>query len=183
MSDSGLLTIRTAASDDAPATLALFRAVVEDGAYTAREPSEFGLTEAEEPEYVEEDREAPGNLCLVATEDGEVVGMVRASAEPYRRTRHFADLDSPWVDASHRRRGVAGRLLSTLVSWAREHTDIEKLGLYVFSTNEGAIRLCEKHGFTVEGRYPRDIKFGDGSYADTVAMGLLVEERVPGTPA
>ncbi|HEV2093828.1 MAG TPA: hypothetical protein VGR18_11750 [Rubrobacter sp.] len=31
--------------------------------------------------------------------------------------------------------------------------------------------------FAVEGRYPRDIRFEDGGYAGTVAMGLLVKDR------
>ncbi len=178
MRGGGSVTIRTATADDAPATLALFRSVVEEGAYTVREPSEVTLTEAEERECIEDDREAPGNLCLVATEnDGTVVGMVRAAAEPHRRTRHFADVDSLWVDAGHRRRGVGERLLSALISWAQNHPEIEKLGLFVFSTNGAAIRLYERHGFAVEGRYPRDIKFGDGGYADTVAMGLPVKDR------
>ena len=172
-----------AVPDDAPETLALLRSVVEEGSYTVREPSEVNLTEVEEREYIGKDREAPGNLCLVATAGGAVVGTVRASAEPYRRVRHFADIDSLWVGLSHRRRGVADLLVSSLVSWARDHPEIEKLGLYVFSTNGGAIHLYEKHGFVVEGRYPRDIKFGDDDYTDTVAMGLLVKGRVPGPPA
>ncbi len=178
MRDGGTLTVRTATADDAPATLALLRSVVEEGSYTLREAAELTTTEDEERDHIEEDRAAPGALCLVAAEeDGTVVGTVRASAGTYRRTRHFADIGSLWVDAIRRRQGVARGLLSALVSWARDHPEIEKLGLFVFSTNEAAIRLYARHGFLVEGRYPRDIKFGDGSYADTVAMGLMVKER------
>jgi RimJ/RimL family protein N-acetyltransferase len=70
---------------------------------------------------------------------------------------------------------VARRLLAALISWAKVRPEIEKLGLFVFSTNEAAIHMCQEHGFVVEGRYPRDIKFEDGTYADTVAMGLLVK--------
>ena len=177
MRDGGTLTVRTATAYDAPATLALLRPVVGEGSYTLREASELTTTEDEERDHIEEDRAAPGTLCLVAEEDGTVVGTVRASAGTYRRTRHFADIGSLWVDASRRRRGVARGLLSALISWARDHPEIEKLGLFVFSTNEAAIRLYGRRGFLVEARYPRDIKFGDGSYADTVAMGLMVKER------
>ncbi len=153
------------------------RPVVEAGLYTVREPPEFDLVEAEEREYIEGDRQAPGNLCLVATMDGGVVGTVRASAGPYRRVRHFADIDSLWVAASRRHRGVAGLLLSAVISWARHHPEIEKLGLFVFSTNKGAIHLYERHGFVAEGPDPGDIKFGDADCADTVAMGLMVKGR------
>jgi len=72
---------------------------------------------------------------------------------------------------------AAWRLLAALISWARANPEIENLGLYVFSTNEAAIRLYQAHGFAVEGRYPRDMKFEDGSYAGTVAMGPLLEPR------
>jgi RimJ/RimL family protein N-acetyltransferase len=150
---------------------------VDESLYTVREPSEFGVTEDGERGYMEEDRVAPGNLRLVATEgDDAGVGMVRASAGPYRRTGHFADIDPLWVNASWRL-AVAGGLLSALVSRARDHAEIERLGLPVFSTSEAAIRLYRRHGFAVEGRYPRDIKLADGTCADTVAMGLMFKER------
>jgi RimJ/RimL family protein N-acetyltransferase len=64
-----------------------------------------------------------------------------------------------------------------LTSWARHHPGIEKLGLYVFSTNAAAISIYQRHGFVIEGRYPRDMKLEDGGYVDTVAMGLLVKPR------
>ena len=113
--------IRTATTHDAPATLALFRSVVEEGRYTVQEPSEVTITEDEEREYIEADRKAPGHLCLVATVGGVVVGMLRAQAESYRRTRHFADIDSMWVHASWRRRGLARHLLAELIAWAQGH--------------------------------------------------------------
>lgn len=177
LSDGTPAIIRTATTHDAPATLALFRSVVEEGRYTVQEPSEVTITEDEEREYIEADRKAPGHLCLVATVGGVVVGMLRAQAESYRRTRHFADIDSMWVHASWWRRGLGRHLLAELIAWAQGHPEIEKLGLYVFSTNTAAIRLYQEHGFVVEGKYPRDMKFGDGSYVDTVAMGLLVKAR------
>ena len=181
--DATPLTVRTAAAHDAPGTLDLFRSVLKEGSYTVQTPSEVTLTDDDERGSIEAARGGPGRLFLVAVVDGEVVGMVRAGAGTNQRTRHFADVDSLWVRASFRRRGVAGLLLSALVSWAREHPEIEKLGLFVFSTNAAAIHLYGRYGFAIEGRYPRDIKFEDGTYADTVAMGLLVKERISGPPA
>ena len=37
--------------------------------------------------------------------------------------------------------------------------------------------LAPSRSVVERGRYPGGIKFGDGGYADTVAMGLVVEER------
>jgi ribosomal protein S18 acetylase RimI-like enzyme len=115
-SDGTLLTIQTATADHAPATLALFRSVVDEGRFTVAEPFEVTTTEAEERERIEADRGNPGNLCLVATAEGAVVGMVRAQAEPYRRPHHFADIDSMWVHAPWWGRGVATLLLDALIS-------------------------------------------------------------------
>lgn len=67
-----------------------------------------------------------------------------------------------------------GRLLATLIAWARAHLEIEKLGLYVFSTNEDAVRLYQKPGFLIEAETREPLQFEDDSYADTVAMGLLL---------
>ncbi len=183
LSDGTPVAIRTADARDAAETLGLFRSVLEEGRYTVQTPSEVKITEEEERGFIQADRDDPGRLCLVAEAGGAVVGTVRAEAEPYRRTWHFADVQALWVHASRRRRGVAGRLLAALIAWARAHPEIEKLGLYVFSTNEAAIRLYQEHGFVIEGRYPRDIKFEDGSYADTVAMGLLAKPRPAQAPA
>jgi RimJ/RimL family protein N-acetyltransferase len=36
---------------------------------------------------------------------------------------------------------VARRLLAALISWAKVRPEIEKLGLFVFSTNEAAIHM------------------------------------------
>ncbi|MBD1842632.1 GNAT family N-acetyltransferase [Cyanobacteria bacterium FACHB-63] len=44
-----------------------------------------------------------------------------------------------------------------MLKWAKGHPVLEKLGLFVFSTNTRAIRFYEKHGFIIEGRYSRDL--------------------------
>ncbi|HZA44576.1 MAG TPA: N-acetyltransferase [Rubrobacter sp.] len=79
-----------------------------------------------------------------------MVGTVQAEEEPYRRTRHSVGVEALWVHGSWRRRGVTGRLLATLIAWAQAHLEVEKLGLYVFSTNEAAVRLYQKPGFLIE---------------------------------
>ncbi|MBD1842631.1 hypothetical protein H6F89_04240 [Cyanobacteria bacterium FACHB-63] len=87
---------------DATATLGLFRSIVEEGVYTLAEPEELTATVEDEREAIGKDQEHPGNLCLVAEVDGEVVGMIRVESGRYRRTQHFADIDSMWVDANCR---------------------------------------------------------------------------------
>ncbi|MGD1862596.1 MAG: GNAT family N-acetyltransferase [Leptolyngbyaceae cyanobacterium] len=175
LADGIPVTIRSATVADAASTLALFRSVVEEGAYTLAEPVEFAQTLADEQAAIADDLDHPGQLCLVATVDGVVVGMVRATAGCYRRTQHFADIDSMWVAPPWRGRGIAQGLMDALIAWAEQHEHLEKLGLFVFSTNQRAIRFYEKQGFVIEGRYARDMKLSDREYVDTIAMGKLLK--------
>ncbi|MEM9119402.1 MAG: GNAT family N-acetyltransferase [Cyanobacteria bacterium P01_F01_bin.56] len=177
LADGTPVTLRSAAVTDAEATLALFRSIVEEGQYTLAEPAELTQTLAAEQAAIAADQDAPSDLCLVATVDEQVVGMVRATAGSYRRTQHFADIDSMWVAQSWRGRGVAHALMKTLITWAEQHEHLEKLGLFVFSSNRRAIRFYEKHGFIIEGRYARDMKLSDREYVDTIAMGQLIKPR------
>jgi RimJ/RimL family protein N-acetyltransferase len=177
LADGTKVIIRSAALKDATATLNLFRSIVEEGFYTLAEPTELTTTVEDEQAAIAKDQECPGNLCLVTEVDGEIVGMIRAESGSYRRTRHFADIDSMWVNASWRGRGISNLLMISLLKWAKQHSVLEKLGLFVFSTNTRAIKFYEKHGFVIEGKYSRDMKFSEGNYVDTVAMGQLIKLR------
>ena len=72
---------------------------------------------------------------------------------------------------SHWGMGVGTALLRVLVEQAKT-TALEQLELEVVSTNERAIRLYERFGFTEFARHPRKLKYRDGSYADMVLMML-----------
>src|SRR5687768_10085453 len=175
--DGTPVVLRAARPGDAASTLGLFRTVVEEGLYTLSEPDEVTATEADERRAIAADGAHPGRLRLVAEVEGQVAGTIRAEAGRFRRTRHFAEIDSFWVHPRWRRCGIGDLLLGALIRWAEGHPELEKLGLFVFSTNAAAISLYEKHGFVVEGRYPRDMKLGEGEYVDTVAMGRMVKGR------
>ncbi|HEY9763943.1 MAG TPA: GNAT family N-acetyltransferase [Trichocoleus sp.] len=177
LADGTKVTIRSAAPEDAAATLNLFRSIVEEGLYTLAELTELTTTVEDEQAVIAKDQECSGNLCLVAEVDSGIVGMIRAESGSYRRTLHFADIDSMWVDANWRGRGISNVLIISLLNWARQHPILEKLGLFVFSTNTRAIKFYEKHGFVIEGRYSRDMKLSENNYVDTVAMGQLIKPR------
>ncbi|MEB3160428.1 MAG: GNAT family N-acetyltransferase [Synechocystis sp.] len=52
-----------------------------------------------------------------------------------------------YVDPNHRRRGIASALLNQAQQWGQQRGD-QRLGLQVFTHNQGAIALYEKLGFT-----------------------------------
>jgi L-amino acid N-acyltransferase YncA len=165
------VTIRAAQPEDAPNTLALYQAVIEEGRFTLLLPDEMSRTVDKEQKAIAAELDAPGCLRLVAEAEGNIVGTARVQAGALSRTAHFGEVDNVWVQHSWRRKGIGKRLMQSMIKWAEGNKQIEKLGLFVFSTSEAAIRLYESLGFVVEGRAPGDIKFGPNDYADTVIMG------------
>lgn len=163
--------IRSAVAGDAQGTLSLYQSVIEEGRFTLVESDELERDEAQEGKAIQSELDHPGSLRLVAILDDAVVGMLRVRAGDIKRTAHFGDVDSVWVHHQCRGQGIGGALMQVLLDWAESNPKIEKLGLFVFSTSEGAIRLYQRYGFQIEGRAAHDIKFGPGDYADTVIMG------------
>lgn len=166
--------IRTASEKDAAAILNLYRSVIIEGRYTMLLIEEMQRTEEEERKAIADEIKRSGCLRVVAEADGQIVGMARVKAGGLKRTAHFGNVDSVWVLSEWRRQGIGNALIDTVVRWSVRNMEIEKLGLFVFSTSEAAIALYRRNGFTIEGRAPRDIKFADDDYADTVIMGRMV---------
>ncbi len=177
--DGTTAVIRAAREEDAEDLVALCREVAAEGPWTLAEGDEKKLTAAGEAKEIDRLNGHTGSVYLVACDDSRVIGTARAEGGAYRRTAHFADVHSVWVHRTRRCLGVADGLMRALVNWAHASEQIEKLGLFAFSTSEAAISLYKKHGFVCEGRGVRDMKFEDGSYADTVILGhfLGAEEK------
>jgi L-amino acid N-acyltransferase YncA len=182
------LFIRTASETDAAAILDLYRSVLAEGRYTLLLLEEMQRTEEVERKAIADEINRPGCLRVVADVDGLIVGMARVKAGGLKRTAHFGNVDSVWVHSAWRRHGIGNwvhsawrrhgignALIDTIVRWAEGNKGIEKLGLFVFSTSEASIALYHQNDFTIEGRAPRDIKFAEDDYADTVIMGRMVD--------
>jgi ribosomal protein S18 acetylase RimI-like enzyme len=173
--DGRQANLRSARPSDASATLNLYRSVVEEGQYTLLQPDELKRGQPQEEDNIRGEKLVAHKLRLVAEVDEEVVGMARVSGGELMRTEHFGEIDSVWVRAEMRGQGIGRALMSALEGWARAETQLEKLGLYVFSTNTRAIQLYTGMGYEIEGRGPKDIKFGPDRYADTIVMGKLLK--------
>ncbi|WP_254459021.1 GNAT family N-acetyltransferase [Xanthomonas sacchari] len=106
--------------------------------------------------------------------DGErLVGFMRSVRFLRRARRHVAEVRSVVVMASHRRQGIAGRLLSQLIEQAHS-SGIEALLLTVIADNLPARRLYEMAGFSVYGIEPLAIR-RDGRYHDQILMRLALQ--------
>jgi RimJ/RimL family protein N-acetyltransferase len=99
--------------------------------------------------------------------DGRLVGMASYWREPSRKIKHTAHFGSMYVRDVARGSGMAGELIEATLSEAAKH--VEQATLSVEASNTRAIRLYERHGFRIIGRFPRNLLI-DGMYYDELEM-------------
>ena len=109
----------------------------------------------------------PSGICLVALEEGEIIGYLVCSR--YDTVWHLMNIA---VDPSRQRQGIASALLDRLFEQADKPS--EQYTLEVRTSNEAAIRLYERYGFRPAGR--RRAYYHDNR-EDALIMWRTVEER------
>jgi len=133
------------------------------------DPDAFGSTyevEAARPLTWFED--ATRNLAIFgAYADERIVGMIGFGRHTGAKIQHKGFLWGMFVHPSMRRHGAGAALLRAAI----EHASpvVEQIMLSVVTTNQAAIALYEKFGFTPYGRETRALKI-DGNYADELLM-------------
>jgi GNAT superfamily N-acetyltransferase len=122
---------------------------------------------ASEPPVDVEARAARFDLdaTFVAEADGALVGLIALYADD----EGGADLGM-LVAEDWRRRGVGGALLEAGVSWAGKRR-LQRLVLYVFRRNTGAIAFYRGRGFVEDGR-TREIPRASGEVWEAIGMTL-----------
>lgn len=83
-----------------------------------------------------------GLLVLLATTPDAVVGYCVCSIDVDRR----GEIDSVFVTASHRRRGVGDQLMTHAMKWFAER-EAKPVIVSILAGNDDAIRLYERFGF------------------------------------
>ena len=173
--DGSHAVIRSATREDAEGLASLYREVIAEGRWTLarageRQPAARGRSRGDRPPQRRWRLPVPGRLRGL----GGIVGTARA-----RRAATGAPRTSPTCTRSGSAGNAAGPVSPT-PSWRRWSTgpararQIEKLGLFVFSTSEAAIALYREARIRRgRGAPPGDVKFEDGSYADTVILGCF----------
>ena len=74
-----------------------------------------------------------------------------------------------------RAKGYGSKVFRLLKKYCFDYLNMHRIWLAVLDYNEIALKLYEKQGFKVEGRYRESI-FRDGSYHDYIIMSILEQE-------
>ena len=141
-----------------------------------REPAAFGGSVEEHRTTTiaaAADRIAPNdnNFVLGAFVDGRLRGMVGFVREKGIKRRHKGMVWGVYVGPELRGRGVARRLLESLLARARTLPGLERILLAANADDPSATGLYQRVGFRTFGREPAALKIGD-RYIDDVHMGL-----------
>lgn len=110
-------------------------------------------------------------FCLVAEEDGKIVGQLGFEANRRARRRHVGELGMA-VHDDHTGKGVGSALLVAIVDLADNWLNLHRIELTVYSDNHAAIALYKKFGFQQEGKAV-DYAFRNGKYVDALFMARL----------
>jgi ribosomal protein S18 acetylase RimI-like enzyme len=81
------------------------------------------------------------------------------------------------VHRNHRRLGLGAALLYHATEWALAKTELEWLDLQVLSTNEAAMRLYLRAGFTKVGEIAEMFKFDGRLFSDTKMTKRLRKDQ------
>jgi GNAT superfamily N-acetyltransferase len=141
------LDIRAATDDDWAVIYPFFTAIVDAGetyAYPAGLSSDDARALWMEP---------PPAYCVVAIDDGVVVGTAKMGPNRPGRGSHVATA-SFMVDPAQAGRGVGRALGSYALDWARTAGYASMQFNAVVETNVGAVRLWKSLGFEVIGTVP-----------------------------
>lgn len=113
---------------------------------------------------------------VVRASNRQIVGHLDLWAHPARCAEHRCLLGMG-VDRNYRRRGLGAALLSHAIAWASARTGLEWLDLHVLSSNEPAMRLYLRAGFTTVGEVTEMFKFDGRLFTDITMAKRLREAR------
>ena len=163
------LVLRSAEERDAETLIEYLKLTAAETRFLIREPDEISITPEAERDFIRANLESENGLMLLAFVDGRHAGNCSLSAvSGRRRMRHRCG-----VAIALRREfwgaGIGRTMLETVLGLAKE-LGYEQAELEVVDGNAAALALYENLGFTVCGRLPRNMKYSDGTYADSLFM-------------
>jgi putative acetyltransferase len=164
---SGEVTIRATTPADAPAILAVHLAAASNGGGLAREPDEMDLAGIEASLV----RPFQDGVALIAWIDGKPAGEIHASRYAPRQFAHNLTDLTVAVHPDFQGRGVGAALFEAVFDAARKMAPpIERIELLCREGNAGAVRLYQRLGFVIEGRFHRRVRLRNGTVEDDLAM-------------
>ncbi|PSK58590.1 hypothetical protein B9Z65_6605 [Elsinoe australis] len=121
-------------------------------------------------------------ICLAPAENASTVpttlipigSMSLSPVPPEMRHHRFTGLGIKLLP-EHRGKGYGSEAITWILGWAFDRLGLHRVQLDAFEWNEGARKLYERLGFTLEGR-SRELLFHEGKFWDEYHFSMLESE-------
>lgn len=167
-------TIRHAVENDAEQIIDYSKILFASTDQVLTELQEYTITVEEEKTWIKNFNANPNALLLIAELEQQIVGMLFFVTNTKKKNAHTGEFGVN-VHPKFQAIGIGRALIETLLEWARQTEQIEKVFLQVFATNSNAIRLYQRMGFKEEGRFVGAIKQANGEYVDVIQMYIATK--------
>ncbi|EON97731.1 putative gnat family protein [Phaeoacremonium minimum UCRPA7] len=118
-------------------------------------------------------------FCVTSLTDPEStpepIGVVTLTGTSPHNAHHRNANISVDVLPSHQRKGYGSEAIQWVLQWGFQMAGLHRIGIESFEYNEGAGRLYERLGFTLEGR-KRDYLWFNGEWHDMLGFSMLEDE-------
>lgn len=114
-----------------------------------------------------------GSYSFVAEFDGEIIGQLGFDACQSPRRKHVGSFGMAVKD-NHQGKGVGSQLLAAAIELSDQWLNLKRLELEVYTDNQSAIKLYEKHDFQIEGESV-DFAFRNGKFVNVYRMARVIK--------
>ena len=172
MTMAGQFLIAALNADATAKVLALYRAAAAGRGGLARAPDEI------DDAYVRrflESAARDGVSRAAFAGDGTLIAEIHALRMASRQFAHVLTDLTVAVHPDWQGRGVGTLLFGALIEAARTLAPpVSRIELFAREGNAGAIRLYQRMGFRIEGRFEGRVRLSDGTVEDDIAMAILL---------
>ena len=109
---------------------------------------------------------------VIFNENGEMIAHIDLRSRDEPSTSHRALLGMG-MNIDYRGQGIGSQLVEFVLDWASKQPLIKWVDLQVMSNNQPGVKLYQKMGFELQGKYEEMFYF-DGEYFDYLSMTKLV---------
>jgi GNAT superfamily N-acetyltransferase len=164
------ISIRATTLADAPAILALHIAAASRGGGLAREADEMSLPPIEAALI----KSLATGVALSAWVGEAIAGEIHAGRLGPRQFDNSLTELTVAVHPDFQGRGIGGLLFEALFAEARKLPDLIRVELFCRAGNSHAVKLYQRLGFVIEGRFVRRVVLSDGTVEDDLAMAKFL---------